>query len=143
MLNKYDPYFWAIKEYGQTEIPGPQANPRITWYHSFTDGKATSDEISWCSSFVNAAVFESGLVGTKSAAARSWLSWGQKANGDIGDICVLWRGSKEGWQGHVGFVHVPFRDGASVVCLLGGNQANAVSVQYYPAARILDFRKPL
>jgi hypothetical protein len=47
------PYEIAKAELGTTEVPGTQNNPRILEYHATTTLKATTDEVPWCSSFVN------------------------------------------------------------------------------------------
>lgn len=43
----------AMKELGVRELAGSKHNPRIIEYHKATSLKATQDEVSWCSSFVN------------------------------------------------------------------------------------------
>lgn len=130
----------AFNEMGQTEVPGEGDNPRILEYHKATSLAATEDEISWCSSFVNWVMKQSGHGGTDSAAARSWLKYGESVKPRYGAITVLWRGSPDGWQGHVGFLH-DFND--KNVVLLGGNQRDSVSIQAFPRSRVLDFRWPL
>lgn len=55
-------------------------------------------------------------------------------------MVVLSRGDPNGWQGHVGFYAGKAANGNILV--LGGNQGNKVSVQEYPTARVLGYRKP-
>ena len=50
-------------------------NKRIIEYHALTTLAATTDETAWCSSFVNWVLWQAGYVGTRSAAAKSWLTW--------------------------------------------------------------------
>ena len=143
----------AEEQLGVTEIPGAEHNPRILLYHDETTLDASTDEVPWCSSFVNYCLKECllGLGGTKSARARSWLEWGVSLSiPPTGAIVVLKRGG--GGQpgpevidapGHVGF----FVNRASYGCLagleiLGGNQSDRVCTERYPASRVLGYRWP-
>lgn len=112
-------------------------HPRIVAYHATTTLKATDDETPWCSSFVNWCIERAGLVGTKSAAARSWITWGQDASDERedGQIVVL---SRQGGH-HVGFLVTETDD---MVLLLGGNQGNRVSVAPFAKQRVLARRWP-
>ena len=123
------------------EIPGARHNPRILEYLASVKlgGDGVGDDTAWCSAFVNWCFRIGRTVGTNNAAARSWLGWGQEAPPQVGAVCVLWRGSLDGWQGHVGFV-LGWNGGA--VHLLGGNQGDRVSVQSFPIARVLGYREP-
>lgn len=128
----------ARKELGQKEIAGEQDNQRILEYHKATALKASDDETPWCSAFVNWVMQQVGVEGTRSAAARSWLTWGKEIKEPkAGCIAVLRRGS--GWKGHVGFV-VGCHD--DTIALLGGNQGDAVSVAWYPTSKVLGYRWP-
>ena len=131
----------AEGELGVSEIPGPRNNPRIIEYHDETELSANDEDTSWCSSFINWCMTQAGIIGTMSAAARSWLDWGREPNDDEyeGCVCVLWRGSPDGWQGHVGIL-VDWND--DQVCLLGGNQNNQVSRAWFPVSRVLGYRVP-
>jgi uncharacterized protein (TIGR02594 family) len=139
--NPMAPYMWARAEVGHGEVAGSKHNPRIVWYHSFTKLKATDDETNWCSSFICAAAEENGYPSTDSAAARSWLTYGEEGDGSEGDIAVFWRGSKDGWKGHVAFVAKKFLKGETWVSCLGGNQSNRVCVKQYEADQLLGFRR--
>jgi uncharacterized protein (TIGR02594 family) len=125
-----------------SEIPGSQNNPRITLYHSTTSGGAAPDEVSWCSSFVNYCVEQSGRTGTDSKAARSWNQWGTavpKSQWQDGDIIVFWRVALSSWEGHVGFL-VDWNGSRPHV--LAGNQDNKLSIaQPYPFSQILSVRR--
>lgn len=130
----------AEKELGVAEVPGDQDNPRIVEYHQATTLKATDDETAWCSAFVNWCMQQAKVLGTGSAAARSWLTWGKKLDiPEYGCICIFSRGTNPA-QGHVGFY--VGTDGWSHVKVLGGNQGNKVSVQSYPLSRLLGYRWP-
>lgn len=130
----------ARGELGVAETPGPRHTNRILEYHATTTLRATSDEIAWCSSFVNWVFVQAGILGTSSAAARSWLDWGCEINAPReGCVAVLSRGLNPA-SGHVGFY--VGSDGGRVR-LLGGNQGNAVSIASFPASRVLGYRLPI
>ena len=135
-----DSFSWmdiARAELGQREVKGAKHNPRIIEYHKTTTLKGTTDEIPWCSSFVNWVMKQAGYPGTNSAAARSWLQYGQRLAAPVpGCIVVL---SRDG-GGHVGFYMGQDSYGLKI---LGGNQGDAVTVAQYPANRCLALVVPL
>lgn len=115
----------ALGERGVKEIKGGEDNPRVVEYHQATSLKAKEDETSWCSSFVNWTMKQAGVQGTNSAAARSWLNWGEKVTPDAahvkpGDVIVFPRGSNPAY-GHVAIVKEVQDNGKVVV--VGGNQS--------------------
>ena len=128
----------ALKEVGQAEIPGEKNNPRIIHYHSHTTLNSKNEEDSWCSSFANFAVAQAGLVGTKSAAARSWLKWGRATDTPSqGCIVIFWRESPDSWKGHVALY---VSETPTHICVLGGNQNNEVNISKYPKSQLLGYR---
>jgi len=118
----------ARREIGTSEILGARHNPRILQYHASSRGHIASDEIAWCSSFINWCLAQVGLVGTQSAAAASWMHWGESCEPRLGAITVIHNPaavntslSRSG--NHVGFLV----DSASTAfILLGGNQSDQV-----------------
>lgn len=143
------PYEWAKREWQLNikELPGPEKNnPRIVWYHSFTTLKASDDETPWCSAFMcAAAVMGGGFSGTRSAAAISWESYGEKIelqDAKIGDIIVFKRKvSTNPRARHVAFIHSDLKATDKNVICLGGNQNNSVSVSKYKAEDIVAIRR--
>jgi uncharacterized protein (TIGR02594 family) len=133
----------ALHELGVKETPGAEHSARVLAYLASTDldaALADSDETPWCSAFVNWCLEVSGLSGTNSAAARSWMSWGQSlVVPKRGAITVLSRDAGGPTSGHVGFFlsHTETR-----VRLLGGNQGNQVCVAEYERRRVLGHRVP-
>ena len=114
----------ALGERGVKEIRGSEDSPRVLEYHQATSLKAKDDETSWCSSFVNWSMKQAGVQGTNSAAARSWLNWGEKVTPDAahvkpGDVIVFPRGNNPAF-GHVAIVKEVLGDGQ--VMVVGGNQ---------------------
>lgn len=131
-------YRIAQKELNVREVDGEKNNPRIVEYHASTYGKFSSDEIPWCSSFINWCMDQAQLPKTNDALARSWLNWGQVIlDPKEGDTVILSRGKD---MGHVGFVH---KVNALTVSVLGGNQKQAVCIQEYPRYRVLGYRRVL
>lgn len=129
----------ARGEQGIREITGPEHSERVLQYHHATRLDASTDEVPWCSSFVCWAMEQVGVPSTKSAAARSWLSWGYGlTNYRPGAVVVLSRPPSTS-SGHVGFF-VASSEGK--VHLLGGNQNNSVCVAEYDASRVIGIRWP-
>jgi uncharacterized protein (TIGR02594 family) len=94
----------------------------------------------WCAAFVNATLAQSGMQGTGSNLARSYLEWGQPVDKpQRGDVAVFSRGDPNGPYGHVGFFEGYNADGS--IRVLGGNQGDAVSVSSYGADQLLGFRR--
>lgn len=125
----------AESELGQHEIAGSRHNPRILAYHATTSLAATTDEVAWCSSFVNWVMRQAGHVGTNSAAAASWINWGKSTDPRYGAITVIKKngaghdartGSTSGF--HVGFF---LRSDGTHFELLGGNQSDSVKVSRF------------
>ena len=136
----------ALHEVGVHEFAGSDThNPRILQYHQSTSLRATDDETPWCASFVNWVLAEGRVVGTNSASARSFLSWGRRTELRRGAIAVFRRGRHE-WQGHVAFVD-SWDD--THVWAIGGNQGGVggefgggVTITRLPRADLLDVRWP-
>lgn len=135
-------YLHARAEFGVHEVAGAKFSPRILEYFKATTlGTAhQSDETAWCSAFACWCMERAGLASPHRANARSWLNWGVPLKlPQFGCVAVLWRGTPQSAQGHVAF-YVGERGGQ--VQLLGGNQNNAVSLAWYPRARVLMWRWP-
>lgn len=139
-----DPASWmdvAKKEMGVAEIPGPDDNPRIEEYLQTTTYDLPTDytdEVPWCSAFVNWTIKKAGIIGTNSAWSQSWRQWGVGLNAPkYGAIIVFhWSGSR----GHVGFVWDHDEDG---IFVLGGNQNDSVNIKYFSYNNVVAYRFPL
>lgn len=141
---------------GIEERAGSLANhPLISWWHSLCGGEQP-DEVPWCSSFINGMAWELRLPRSRSKAARSWLSVGTPIALDDAesgfDVAVLKRGSgvqpgpdELSAPGHVGFFAFEELDddahGGRWVWILGGNQANSVSLARFPVDQVLGVRR--
>jgi uncharacterized protein (TIGR02594 family) len=126
----------ALQEYGVHETRGGET-PRIMAYHRAAADGQDEDEDAWCSAFLCWTMEQCGTPHTHSGAARSWLTWGVESPPRFGAVVVFWRGSPDGWQGHVGIL-VASRGGDLYV--LAGNQGNAVSISPMPRSRVLGYR---
>jgi len=103
--------------------------------------------IDWCAAFVNSVLAELGIAGSETVSewpltARSFLRWGQRVREpQVGDIVIFPRG-RESWQGHVGFYYgSEIRNGRRHYLILGGNQSNAVTIEAFPAWRVISIRR--
>lgn len=99
-------------------------------------------ETPWCAAFVNSVLAASGMQGTDSLLARSFIEWGDPQEvPQVGDIVVFSRPPTD-WQGHVGFfINSEVIDGVEYYRVLGGNQSDMVSIDLYPVSRLLSIRK--
>lgn len=144
-------YMLASRFVGVKEIGGAAANPLIVAMLQLEDKSVVSDEVAWCSAFVNAIAWLLALQRSRSLAARSWLRLTpaiELKDAIVGfDVVVLKRGGENqpgpdvlAAQGHVGFFGGMSLD-RSEVLVLGGNQSNAVSVESFPVSRVLGVRR--
>jgi uncharacterized protein (TIGR02594 family) len=111
--------------------------------HDFlTTGGANLDPATtaWCAAFVNSAMQQSGIQGTGSNMARSFMDWGQPVDQpQRGDVAVFARGDPSGPYGHVGLFEGIGPDGK--IQVLGGNQGDSVSVAGFDPSSLLGFRR--
>lgn len=121
-------------------------NPRILQYLAtcihLPEEMKLHDETAWCAAFVGWSLLSVGIESTRSAAARSYLSWARHVDGfPVGGVAVLKREDAANAEaGHVGFIVAADRD---KILLLGGNQRNKVSLDFRPKARVIDVRWPV
>jgi len=129
----------AMEEYGVSEIAGIEDEERILQYfHDIGQEWVKSDEVAWCSAFLNWCAMRGGYKRSNKLDARSWLKVGKECfQPVIGDICVFWRESPDSWKGHVG-IYAGKREAS--IYVLGGNQNNMVCIKPYPEHRLLCYR---
>ena len=105
------------------------------------DASATA----WCGAFVGmvvASVMPKEPLPANPLGSRNWLKLGIEIPKDapqVGAVAVFWRGSKAGWQGHVGFV---VGHDKTHLHILGGNQTDKVSIARVAKNRLLGLRWP-
>jgi len=143
-MSTYNPLIMRIAGEHKSlhEWPGAQHNPEvIALYAAVGHEWVQDDETPWCAAFVGAVLAEAGLPHTGKLNARSYLGYGVEVgmrDAKPGDIVVFWRGSRNGWQGHVAFL---VRFEGDQVIVRGGNQGNRVSDKHYPLERVLGYRR--
>jgi len=134
---------------GTHEIAGAMSNPLIVAMLRLDTSWPDSDDVAWCSAFVNFVCWLLRLPRSKSLRARSWLMVGipigiDDARADS-DIVILKRGAGQqpgpdviAAPGHVCFYAGHDDESISV---LAGNQSNAVNVARFPRTQILSVRR--
>lgn len=99
-------------------------------------------EIPWCGAFV-ATVMRRWTPGIElpdnPLGARNWGRFGEPCTAQLGAVLTFWRGSRSGWQGHVGLY---WGEDDAAFHVLGGNQSNAVTVTRVSKDRLLQARWP-
>lgn len=124
---------------GTKEIPGPQHNSWIAkGWARLGAGWFNDDETPWCGFFVAHCLDAAGQPYPgkgEFARAKAWLNWGKASQPVLGAVVVFGR---EG-GGHVGFL---VGESAASFYVLGGNQANAVSIMPLAKSRAIGFRWP-
>lgn len=99
----------------------------------------TSPTTPWCAAGLNWAMTLAGVTGTGSAAARSFLKWGDPVTEpQRGDVVVFTRPGAAPGSGHVSLYLV--REKGSVV-VLGANQGDQVCAAPYSADRVVGYRR--
>ncbi len=131
----------AWREFGAKEYGGKASNPRIA--KMFADAghpHIKSDEVAWCAAFVGASLKRANINPSGSLMARSYLEWGRMpSHVRLGTIAVFTRGPSP-HTGHVGFW---IGETNTQIVVLGGNQANAVSVTWIDKTKLLGLRWPI
>ena len=125
---------------GLEEIVGNKHNDKILRFWERCGLPFRDDETPWCAGFVGGVLEECQIKSTRSGLARSYLKWGVPTTCRVGAIVVFWRGKKNSYTGHVGFVASPAQGG--YVSTLGGNQGNKVCVKKYLESRVIGYRWP-
>lgn len=134
-----DPFQLAAKQLGMNER---DQNTALSEYLSNGGVNLDPAVTAWCAAYVNATLAQTGMKGTDSNLARSFLDWGQEVEQpQKGDLAVFSRGDPNGPYGHVGFFDGYNEDGT--IRVLGGNQGSAgeVSIANYGTDRLLGFRR--
>lgn len=137
------PWFVHAKNLiGTKEAPGAADNPVILDWAKDLDIWYPDDNTAWCGLFVAHCIgvtLPQEPLPSNPLGARNWMLFGEETPPVRGSVLVFWRGSPEGWKGHVGFYHSEDR-----VCynVLGGNQSNSVSIARIKKDRLLGARWP-
>ena len=131
----------ARAEIGVHEIKGTLDEPKVLGY--FKDAGFAGiqdDETAWCAAFVGAMLKRSGITPSGSLSARSYEKWGQKLVSPLyGAIGVKKRTGGPDWAGHVGFI---VGANSTRIYMLGGNQADEVSIASFNRSEFTAYRWP-
>lgn len=132
----------AFSQMGTAEIVGKSHEEMVVrYFHDIGHKWVNDDETPWCAAFANWVCLKALVESTGRLNARSFLSIGQEVDlkdAQPGDVVILWRGSKTGSKGHVGFYT---NQDETRVCLLGGNQNNEVNLGMFGKDRVLGVRR--
>jgi len=127
MMNIWPAWFNAAqKEIGIRELPenrGPDIRRFIALAHCGEEGDP------WCAIFANAMLESVGIIGTRSAVARSFehdQNFVKLSGPSLGCIVTFWRGIKSQGLGHVGFYN---GEEHGLISTLGGNESDQVKVE--------------
>lgn len=132
-LNQADPYKQAQQYLGLNEF-----DPTLKTYLNRANPKLDPSITPWCAGFVGSVLQSSGLKGTDSLMAKSYLNFGTATDKPKqGDLVVLNRGNNPQF-GHVGFFSGYDEQGN--IKVLGGNQGNSVSVKAFSPKQLAGFR---
>ncbi|MBX9884425.1 MAG: TIGR02594 family protein [Novosphingobium sp.] len=128
---------------GLKEGPGALNNPTILeWAEETGMVMYRSDDIAWCGLFVAhciASTLPDEPIPANPLGARNWASFGHSVTPTRGAIMVFWRKSLQSGLGHVGFY---MGEDAGAYCILGGNQADSVSLAWIAKDRFVTARWP-
>jgi uncharacterized protein (TIGR02594 family) len=133
----------ARQELGVHETPGPVSNPEIDHYRALAGLSGIHGDdgaVPWCAIFIGAMLREVQVPASGSAMARSYSHWGRDCPlATPGAITVI-SSSRGAASGHVFFA--TGRITATHVEGLGGNQSDAVTIAWWPRARVVASRWP-
>ncbi|MGR5219243.1 TIGR02594 family protein [Vibrio parahaemolyticus] len=128
---------------GTQEQPGRGSNEAILgWAEDLEITSYNDDDIPWCGLFVAHCIgsqLSDEILPANPLGARKWNHFGREIAPCFGAVMVFWRGSKNGWKGHVGFYWAEDEDAYHI---LGGNQSNSVSITRISKNRLLRARWP-
>jgi uncharacterized protein (TIGR02594 family) len=131
----------ALRLYGTVETPGAADNPVILgWAKEAGLSKAySSDAVPWCGLFMALVAKRAGKAApAKPLWARSWSRFGiASPQAALGDVLVF---SRARGGGHVGLY---VGEDETAFHVLGGNQADAVSIVRIAKSRCIAIRRPI
>lgn len=136
----------ALRHNGIQERVNNKSNPEIlAWYKELgMPGITDTLSVPWCGTFVALCAKRSGLKWIQPKdnfmLARNWSSFPGSTKLDRpaqGAVVVFWRGTPNGWQGHVGII--AGKDAAGNLMVIGGNQSNMVKIAPYTTQRVVGY----
>ncbi len=128
---------------GTEEKPGTGSNEAILgWADNLEMSYFDDDDIPWCGLFTAhciASQMPEESLPNNPLGARRWVNFGIPCEPRLGAVMVFWRGSPDGWKGHVGLY---WAEDSEAYHILGGNQSNAVTITRISKQRLLAARWP-
>ncbi|WP_414901214.1 peptidoglycan-binding protein [Rhizobium cremeum] len=102
------------------------------------DGGTVGDpaKVPWCGDFVQTCIaltLPDEVLPNNPYAAINWMTFGRECAPQRGAVLVFWRGSPEGWQGHIGYY---VGEDATHYHVLGGNQSDSITVSRIAKTRL-------
>lgn len=135
----------ARRVMGTREIAGKRHSPIIMGWARALGIEYRDDETPWCGLYAAhciASQLPEEALPNNPLGARNWQNFGHKCEMANGAIAVFWRGKRDGWAGHVGFV-TGYDAKRRRLRILGGNQSNMVREDWLSEDRLLALRWPL
>jgi len=133
----------ARRDLGVAEGPGTLNNETVLGYYAETGNAwVREDSVPWCAAFVGAMLRRAGRAipaGGDALRARAYASVATPLRGASPGALAIFRRGKDPAQGHIGFY---IGATATHVIVLGGNQADTVSIARYPRARLIGYYWP-
>lgn len=130
----------AEADLGIHEVAGEGAHPRIIeMFSKAGHPEVKSDETAWCAAAVGCWLQENGIKPTGALNARSYLDWGTNLPDPVLGCIVVMERPPDPDAGHVAIYKRTVGDQIEVI---GGNQADGVSVTRFPASRVINYRWP-
>ncbi|MEJ8572109.1 TIGR02594 family protein [Microbaculum marinum] len=127
---------------GVKEVEGPASNPTIIDWAEGAGIDYKGDDVPWCGLFAAHCIgstLPDEPLPQNPLGARNWARFGVPSEPVWGAVMVFWRGSRDGWQGHVGFYN---GEDGTAYSVLGGNQSDSVNTTRIAKARLLEARWP-
>ncbi len=127
---------------GLRETAGAGSNKEILDWADKLGIDYGSDDIPWCGLFVShciGATLTTEPLPNNPLSARSWIKFGGPCTPRPGAVMVFWRGSRDGWQGHVALY---VGEDSKAYHVLGGNQSDSVCITRIAKDRLLEARWP-
>ena len=138
-------YAEALRLKGLQEAAGKRSNPIIMGWAERLGLWYPNTGTPWCGLFLAhtmTATLPNEPLPANPLGARNWLKFGVALEKPIpGCVAVLWRGRKDGWQGHVCLFEGISADGSRFQGL-GGNQRDQVRSDPFKTERVLGWRWP-
>ncbi|MCW8093404.1 NlpC/P60 family protein [Alteromonas sp. ASW11-130] len=126
------------------EVAGKGSNPLIIdWAAKLGLADYNDDDIPWCGLFVAHCIstqLSNEAIPNNPLLARNWQKFGARTTPGLGAVLIFWRETKQSYKGHVGLYWAEDDDAYHV---LGGNQANAVTITRIARNRLLEARWPV